>query len=113
MLVNLQVSHSELSDRVEYLLYGYSGKRAPDKVEILYGNGELFKTLGKTNPYKVKSFNFLISFYESRKELERKLREKGKTENLIFVNSCTKTQNNKYENNDAELRFSLHWIFLC
>ena len=84
MLINLQVSHSELSDRVEYLLHGHSGERAPDKVEVLYGNGELFKTLGKTNPYKVKSFNFLISFHENREELERKLRKKGKTIKEFF-----------------------------
>ena len=84
MLINLQVSHSDLEDRVDYLLHGRSGERVPDKVEVLFGNGELFKTLGKTNPYKVKSFNFLISFRENRQELERKLKEKGKTIREFF-----------------------------
>jgi 5S rRNA maturation endonuclease (ribonuclease M5) len=78
VIIDRQVG-SNPHGRVKYLLYGTKGNRDPNSVEILDGNSELFVKLASQNPYKVKTYNFLISFAESREELEAKLREKGKT----------------------------------
>jgi hypothetical protein len=50
-----------------------------EKAEVIDGNAELFEKLARTNPYKTKTYNFLISFKESKEELERKLARQGKT----------------------------------
>ena len=79
MLINLQTGKSRVDERVNYLLNGAKGERNPDAVHILDGDPELFVEIAKHNPYKTKTYNYLISFAESKRELERKLREKGKT----------------------------------
>jgi len=79
VIIDRQVSRTKPEDRVNYLLYGKDGKRPQKAVEILDGNSELFVKLAKQNPYKTKTYNFLISFAESREELEAKLKKKGKT----------------------------------
>jgi len=79
VIIDRQVSRTKPEDRVNYLLYGKDGKRPQEAVEILDGNSEFFVRLAKQNPYKTKTYNYLISFAESREELEAKLRSKGKT----------------------------------
>jgi len=84
MIVNVQVGKSSPKARVEYLLYGVDGTRDPSTVEVLYGNADLFIALAEGNQYKRKTYNILISFKESREELERKLAEQGKTIEELF-----------------------------
>lgn len=84
MIINLQTYKSDLKSRVDYLLYGIENSRPPEKVDILYGDADLFLELSKLNPYKRKSYNYLISFAESKEELEKKLKEKGKTIEELF-----------------------------
>ena len=79
MLLNLQTGKTKVELRIDYLLHGTEGERDPSKVHILDGDPELFTELAGKNPYQVKTYNFLISFAESREELEKKLAEKGKT----------------------------------
>jgi len=80
LIINFQVSRSRPSNRVKYLLEGTKNKqRDKSKIEILEGNAELFLEKASLNTYKTKSFNFLISFAESREELEKKLSKRGKT----------------------------------
>ena len=79
MIIDRQVGRSDPKDRVEYLLYGSDGNRPQETVEILDGNPELFWKIARNNPYSVKTYNFLISFKESREELEEKLKRQGKT----------------------------------
>ena len=79
MIIDRQVGRSSPHERVKYLLRGVKGNRDPSTVEILDGNPELFERIASSNPYKVKTYNFLISFAESREELEEKLRRQGKT----------------------------------
>ena len=79
MIIDRQVGRTKPEERVYYLLYGKDGTRPSSAVEVLDGNAELFVELAKRNPYKTKTYNFLISFAESRKELEAKLKEKGTT----------------------------------
>ncbi len=85
MIINFQVSKSDLKNRVKYLIEG-TGKEPRDKskVNVLEGNAELFLEKASLNTYKTKSFNFLISFAESKEELEAKLREQGKTIQDIY-----------------------------
>ncbi len=84
MIINLQTYKSDLKSRVDYLLYGIENSRSSEKVDILYGDADLFLELSKLNPYKRKSYNYLISFAESKEELEKKLKEKGKTIEELF-----------------------------
>ena len=79
MLINLQVGKTRVDGRVDYLLYGVDGSRDLDAVHILDGDPELFKEIARHNPYKIKTYNYLISFEESKEELERKLKSHGKT----------------------------------
>ncbi len=79
MIVNLQTGKSSPKARVDYLLHGTKGNRDPSAVDILQGNADLFVKIASQNPYKTKTYNFLISFKESKEELERKLAKKGKT----------------------------------
>lgn len=79
MIIDRQVGRSSPHERVKYLLRGVKGNRDPSTVEILDGNPELFERIASSNPYKVKTYNFLISFAESREELEEKLKRQGKT----------------------------------
>ena len=74
MIINLQTYKSDLKSRVDYLLYGIENSRPSEKVDILYGDADLFLELSKLNPYKRKSYNYLISFAESKEELEKKLK---------------------------------------
>ena len=74
------MSKSSLRARVKYLLEGTKYKtRNKSKVDIIDGNAELFLEKARLNTYKTKSFNFLISFAEDKKELEEKLKLQGKT----------------------------------
>ncbi len=84
MIINLQTYKSDLKERVDYLLYGQENSRSSEQVDILYGDADLFLELSKLNPYKRKSYNYLISFAESKEELEKKLKEKGKTIEELF-----------------------------
>jgi len=79
VIIDRQVGRSSPHERVKYLLRGVKGNRDPSTVEILDGNPELFERIASSNPYKVKTYNFLISFAESREELEEKLKRQGKT----------------------------------
>ena len=78
MIVNLQTGKSP-KVRVSYLLHGTKGNRDPSTVDILQGNADLFTQIAEQNPYKTKTFNILISFAESKEELECKLALHGKT----------------------------------
>ena len=85
MIINFQVSKSSLKNRVKYLIEGTDKEpRDKSKVDILQGNTELFLEKASLNTYKTKSFNFLISFGESKEELEAKLSEQGKTIQDIY-----------------------------
>jgi len=86
MLIDRQVGRTSPKARVEYLLFGTKGDRDSDKVDILQGNADLFVELAEKNPYSVKTYNFLISFAESKEELEKKLAEQGKT--IERLRSC-------------------------
>ena len=79
MILDYQVSKSSPAERVKYLLEGVKGTRDKNKVDILDGNPELFTKIAMKNPYSVKTHNYLISFAESKEELERKLAKKGRT----------------------------------
>ena len=79
MILDYQVSKSSPAERVRYLLEGAKGTRDKNKVDILDGNPELFIEIAMKNPYSVKTHNYLISFAESKEELERKLAKQGKT----------------------------------
>ena len=79
MILDYQVSKSSPAERVRYLLEGIKGTRDKNKVDILDGNPELFIEIAMKNPYSVKTHNYLISFAESKEELERKLAKQGKT----------------------------------
>ena len=79
MIINLQTGKSSPKARVNYLLHGTKGNRDPSTVDILQGNADLFTQIAEQNPYKVKTYNILISFAESKEELERKLALHGKT----------------------------------
>jgi len=79
MIVNLQTGKSSPAKRVDYLLFGKNGERPREAVAVLDGNPELFVRLAEKNPYKTKTYNYLISFAEDREELEEKLKERGKT----------------------------------
>lgn len=79
MILNLQTGKSSPKARVNYLLHGTKGNRDPSTVDILQGNADLFSQIAEQNPYKTKTFNILISFAESKEELERKLALHGKT----------------------------------
>lgn len=79
MIVNLGIGRSSPRARVNYLLYGSDGERAPEAVHLLEGNPNLFVEIARNNPYKVKTYNYLISFSESKEELEKKLAKQGKT----------------------------------
>ena len=85
MIINFQVSKSSLKNRVKYLLEGTSKNlRDQSKVGVLEGNAEIFLEKASLNTYKTKSFNFLISFAESKEELEKKLKAQGKTIQDIY-----------------------------
>ena len=79
MLINLQVGRTRPEERVKYLLYGMNDDREADKVFVYDGNPDLFEEIARHNPYKVKTYNYLISFAESKEELEEKLAKHGKT----------------------------------
>jgi hypothetical protein len=79
VIVNRKVGRTKPEERVYYLLLGKDGNRPQKAVEILDGNPELFLRLARHNPYKTKTYNFLISFAENREELESKLEKKGIT----------------------------------
>ena len=79
MIIDRQVGKTRVDERVDYLLHGADGERDQNTVHILDGDPEFFVEIAKHNPYKTKTYNYLISFAESKGELERRLREKGKT----------------------------------
>ena len=79
ILINFQSYKSSLKNRVRYLL-----GRDKSKVDILEGNAEVFLELAELNNYKTKSFNILVSFTESKQELEKKLKKQGKTIQDIY-----------------------------
>jgi len=79
VIIDRQVGKTRVDERVDYLLHGADGERDQNTVHILDGDPEFFVEIAKHNPYKTKTYNYLISFAESKGELERKLREKGKT----------------------------------
>lgn len=79
MIINLQTGKSSPKARVDYLLYGADGDRDHTKVDILDGNPELFVEIAEKNPYKTKTYNYLISFGESKEELLKKLKAQGKS----------------------------------
>jgi len=79
VIIDRQVGRSSPKKRVEYLLFGTDGNRDTSKVDILDGDPELFTQIAEKNPYKTKTYNFLISFAESKEELQRKLERQGKT----------------------------------
>ncbi len=79
MLINLQPNRSSLDKRIKYLLEGTERKRrSPDCVEVIYGDVEVFKLIHQ-HSRKVKGYNLLITFKESKEELERKLSKRGIT----------------------------------
>ena len=79
MIINLQLGHNPPRARVEYLLFGVKKDRNPDTVDILDGDPSLFVRLAEKNPYKTKTYNYLISFAETKEELQEKLKSQGKT----------------------------------
>lgn len=79
MIIDRQVGRSSPKERVNYLLYGADGNRDRTKVDIIDGDPVLFSEIAEKNPYKTKTYNFLISFAESKEELQRKLEAHGKT----------------------------------
>ena len=85
MIINFQVSKSSPKARVKYLIEGTEKEpRNKNRIDILEGNAELFLEKATLNTYKTKSFNFLISFAESKEELEAKLKQQGKTIQDIY-----------------------------
>ena len=80
MLIHLQPSKGDLKNRLIYLLKGVeSSPRPPDRVEVLYGDVATFSLIHKSHSREVKYFNLLITFKESKRELEQKLTRHGKT----------------------------------
>lgn len=79
MIIDRQVGRSSPKKRVEYLLFGADGNRDRTKVDIIDGDPDLFTEIAEKNPYKTKTYNFLISFAESKEELQKKLEAHGKT----------------------------------
>lgn len=75
MIVNVRVNHSPTHYRINYLLFGVNGTRDQSKVEILSGNAYSLNKIASQIKYKVKSYDFLISFAESKQELEKKLKK--------------------------------------
>lgn len=80
MLIHLQTDKSSIKNRINYLLYGTERKpKEKDKVGVIYGDVARFILIHKNHNREVKSFNFLVTFKESKEELQRKLQEKGRT----------------------------------
>ncbi len=80
MLIHLQPSRSSWRNRFIYLLKGTKGLQRPsEKVEILHGDPEIFGLIHKSHSREVRYFNLLITFKESKEELEEKLTKYGKT----------------------------------
>lgn len=79
ILIDFKKHQSDLEKRVEYLLFGAKGNRDETAVEVLEGNPQLFLEFAKQNKYKTNAFAYLVSFAESKEELEKKLKQQGKT----------------------------------
>ena len=79
MLIHLQPNKSAIRNRINYLLNGTERQpREKDKVEVIYGDVSRFILIHSNHRREVKSFNLLVTFKETKEELEKKLHEKGK-----------------------------------
>lgn len=81
MIINFQTYKSSIQKRLDYL----TRENEDDKKIDVFGNRELFKLLHKQNTSSVKSFNFLVSFRESKEELQEKLSRQNKTIDDLYA----------------------------
>ena len=76
MLIHLQPNKSAIKNRIDYLLNG-TGQQPKErrKVEVIYGDVARFMLIHSNHNREVKSFNLLITFKETKEQLEEKLME--------------------------------------